>query len=131
MAMVLRRVGQRLRQAGLRLALLALVIQAALPLLLAVELRALAAAATDTEIAQSLCRHDGSTPATPGSHPDCTPSSCPICSTLVAASMLALTAAPTPILPAFASETPAFTAAPAPFGAFPPLSYRSRAPPLV
>jgi len=129
--MVLRRAGQRLRQAGLRLALLALVIQAAMPLFLAVELRALAAAATDAEIAQSLCRHDGAAPAAPGSHPDCTPFACPVCTTLAAASTLAIAAAPVPIMPAAASATPVFAAAPVPFGAFPSLSYRSRAPPLV
>jgi hypothetical protein len=125
-------VGQRLRQAGWWLALLALFIQAALPLMLAIEVRALAASATDTEIASSLCLHDGAgSPAVPGSHRDCTPSSCPICTALAAASALAIAAAAPPIMPASAAATPTFAAAPVPFGAFPTLSYRSRAPPSV
>jgi hypothetical protein len=130
--MVLARAGQRLRQAGLWLALLALFIQAALPLFLAIEIRALAAAATDTEIASSLCLHDGAgSPAVPGSHRDCTPASCPICTALAAASALAIAAAEMPIMPVSAMAAPVFAAAPVPFGAFPTLSYRSRAPPSV
>ncbi len=131
MSMVLWRGAQRLRQAGLRLALLALCIQAATPLFLAVELRALAAAATDAEIAQSRCLHDGaSSPAAPGSHSDCTPLACPICTTLAAGSMLAIATDAMPIMPVGVAATPVLAAAPVPFGAFPALAYRSRAPPL-
>jgi hypothetical protein len=128
--MVLRRAGQRLRQAGLRLALLALFIQAATPLFLASAIRARAAAATDAEITQSLCHYDGgAAPAAPGPHPDSTPLACAICTALAAASTLAIAADALPIMPVAVAATPVFAAAPVPFSALPSLSYRSRAPP--
>jgi hypothetical protein len=74
-----------LRRLGFRLSLFALAIQAAIPFLLAAELRAYAADAETAVIEHSLCLHDGTTRSTDhGPHQDCNVGACSLCSTLAA-----------------------------------------------
>jgi hypothetical protein len=123
----------QLRAWGLRLALVALALQAAIPLLILADQRALAAeAAADQVIGQSLCIHDGSSsPAGAPAHP-CSLAACPLCAALAVAAALGAPATDGPPVPTF-SQSVSF----APFAAEDaareshPLSYRSRAPPLA
>ncbi len=123
----------QLRAWGLRLAFVALALQAAIPLFILVDQRALAAEqAADELIGQSLCIHDGSSsPAGAPAHP-CSLSACPLCAALAVASALGAPAPDGPAPPAFAHEAPfaVLAAIGAPHEAN-PLSYRSRAPPLA
>jgi hypothetical protein len=122
-----------LRRLGLRLALAALLIQAAIPLLLGVEMRAASAeAAADAIVAQSICLHDGGTTQGGAPHPDCNLAFCPLCAALAVASTLAVPAADGPSVPVLAAATPYFfEASSRPEGATDRPSYQSRAPPLA
>jgi hypothetical protein len=117
---------------GLRLALVALALQAAVPLFILVDLRVLAAEqAADAIAGQALCIHDGSShPAAP-EHP-CSLSVCPLCGALAAASALGAPVAAAPAAPSFAHKASfaarATAAAPRETRSLP---YRSRAPPLA
>ena len=126
-----RRTG-RLRRLGLRLALLALAIQAAIPFLLAFELHAYAAAEDAAVIDSSLCLHDGSTTPSDPQHHDCNLTGCPLCTALAASHVLAIVGQGGPgllqtqlaAIPRLAEER---IAARALFSR----AYRSRAPPLL
>jgi len=116
---------------GLRLALAALALQAAVPLFILVDLRALAAEqAAETIVGQALCTHDGgAAPAGTPTHP-CSLSVCPLCAAIAAAAAPAVPASASPAVPHSVQKTPfaAFVAATAPRGTS-SLPYRSRAPP--
>ncbi len=123
----------QLRAWGLRLALVALALQAAIPLFILVDQRALAAeAAADQVIGQSLCIHDGSSsPAGAPTHP-CSHAVCPQCAARATATALGAPAPGAPSAPTFAHTTPfVLLAAAGAARESPPLSYRSRAPPLA
>ena len=99
----------QLRRWGLRLALVALGLQAAVPLFILIDLRALAAEeAADQIIGQSLCLHDGSsTPAgAPAPTHNCSFSVCPLCAAVAVASALAAPPPDGPAPPAFAHAAP-------------------------
>ena len=120
-----------MRRLGLRLTLLALLVQAAIPLLVAFEIRAaLAQSAEDAVIAQSLCVHDGGPPAPGSPHSGCALAFCPLCAALAAAAALGSPAQsePSGLVPARAAPfrlDPSRRLAAAAL----PLPYRSRAPP--
>jgi len=122
------------RRLGLRLALAALTVQVAIPLLIAVELKS-AAAATETAdavIAQSLCLHDSGAPHDGAPHPDCNLACCPLCAALAAAATLGTPAQDAPPLLVSGRATQIRFALWHRFaGAAPPHAYRSRAPPVA
>jgi hypothetical protein len=122
-----------LRRLGLHLALAALLIQAAVPLLVGAEIRAASAeAAVDAIVAQSLCLHDGGTTQGGAPHSDCNLTVCPLCAALAAASTLAVPAADGPSVPVVAGTAPYFfEASGRPAGAADRTFYQSRAPPLA
>jgi hypothetical protein len=122
-----------LRRLGLQLALAALLIQAAIPLLVGVEIRAASAeAAADAIVAQSLCLHDGGTTQGGAPHSDCNLAFCPLCAALAAASTLGVPAAGGPSMPVMAGAAPFFfEASSRPAGAAERSFYQSRAPPLA
>ncbi len=124
---------QHLRRWGLRLALVALALQAAVPLFILVDLRVLAAeAAADAVIGQSQCVHDGAPSSDRAPAHQCSFAVCPLCAALAVASALAAPAPDGPRVPAIAQAAPfAVIAAEDAPRAAPPLSYRSRAPPLA
>ncbi|HUK59967.1 MAG TPA: hypothetical protein VLV50_12120 [Stellaceae bacterium] len=117
---------------GLRLALVALALQAAVPLFILVDLRALAAEqAADAIAGQALCIHDGSShPAAPAH--SCSLSVCPLCAAIAAASALGVPATAALPPPPLARAAPALMlAAAAALRETQSLPYRSRAPPAV
>jgi hypothetical protein len=121
----------RWRRLGLSLAALALVLQAAVPLFILVDLRAMAAEQTADAIAgQSLCIHDGTTGHAPA-HP-CDMAVCPLCAALAVASALGVPAADAPPVPAVAQAVrfAVLSVSAAPRDS-PAAAYRSRAPPLA
>jgi hypothetical protein len=122
-----------LRRLGLRLALAALLIQAAIPLLVGAEIRAASAeAAADAIVAQSLCLHDGGTTQGGAPHSDCNLAFCPLCAALAVASALAVPAADGPSVPAMESAAPYFfEASSRAASAADRTFYQSRAPPLA
>lgn len=122
----------RVHRLGFRLALVALAVQAAIPLLLAVALRASAAASADVVIASSLCLHDGSTQRSdPAPHQNCPPSNCAICTALAAAVPLVVAVSVGLAAPVVATESLFPVAALLPSDGTAASPYRSRAPPLV
>jgi hypothetical protein len=122
-----------LRRLGFRLALFALAIQAAIPFLLAAELRAYAADAETAVIEHSLCLHDGTPHSSDqGPHQDCNVGGCPLCSTLAASLSCGLTGQSGAQFPLVtASAAPAFDEDISFAQALFARPYRSRAPPLV
>ncbi len=115
---------------GLRLAFAALVLQAAVPLFILADLRALAADETADAIAgQALCIHDGSSQPSAPVHP-CSLAVCPLCAALAVASAPGMPGAPALVMPPVARSAPvvALAEALAPREAS-SLPYRSRAPP--
>lgn len=128
---MLRRTG-RLRRFGLRLALIALAIQTAIPFLIAFELRAYAAAQDAAVFDQPLCLHNA--PANPTERPthrDCN-LACPLCSALAASHMLALVGQGVPgVRPIEAIVLPRFVEDWASARSLFFQAYRSRAPPLI
>jgi hypothetical protein len=122
-----------LRRLGLQLALAALLIQAAIPLLVGVETRAASAeAAADAIAAQSICLHDGGTTQGGAPHSDCNLAFCPLCAALAAASTLGVPAAGGPSMPVVEDAAPFFfEASSRPSGAAERSFYQSRAPPLA
>jgi len=122
----------RLRRWGLRLALLALAFQAAIPLLILGDLRALAAEeAADRITGSSLCIHDGSQQPDHAPSHQCCFSVCPLCAALAAATAIAPSGHALPV-PAFAGRArfPVLAAAERSHEAR-PRPYQSRAPPLA
>jgi hypothetical protein len=122
-----------LRRLGLQLALAALLIQAAIPLVVGVEIRAASAeAAADAIATQSICLHDGGTTQGGAPHSDCNLAFCPLCAALAAASTLAVPAAEGPSVPVAEAAAPFFFEASSRFaGAADRIHYQSRAPPLA
>jgi hypothetical protein len=122
-----------LRRLGLRLALLALAVQVAIPLLLAVELRAaVAQSAADAVIAHSLCLHDGAPPPDGTPHGDCSLAFCPLCAALAAAATLGTPAQDQPSVPAAPRAVPfRFDPSRRLAAAAFPHPYQSRAPPVA
>ncbi|HZT51908.1 MAG TPA: DUF2946 family protein [Stellaceae bacterium] len=126
----MRRRPPRLERLGVRLAFLALFIQALIPFLLTVEIRA--HAADPLHGSESLCLHDGGGASGGAPHQDCNLACCPLCSTLAASVAFGVAGQPAPQGPGFARIAPPPVrddpaAAPAPLR----LSYRSRAPPRL
>ena len=125
----MRRRGEGIRRFGLRLALLALAVQALIPFLVAFQLRALAESPEAAVLNAPLCLHDSSgQPAGTAPHQDCT-AACPLCAALAAASLVGPLATATALPPAVMADAPAAAPAPALASLFPSAAYRSRAPP--
>jgi hypothetical protein len=125
--------GKRIFCAGLRLALIALAVQAAIPFLLAFELRAFAQSPEAALLDAPLCLHAGtSAPASPAPHQECTPAACPLCAALSVASLLGPPAASAGLtLPTATTLSIGRVAAVLPSRSFSVFSYRSRAPPIA
>jgi hypothetical protein len=119
------------RRLGLSLAALALVLQAAVPLFILVDLRALAAEqAADAVIGQNLCIHDGGAGHAPAQ--PCDMAVCPLCAALAVASALGPPAPGAPLAPsaAPAAQFAFLSSSAAPHDAH-AAPYRSRAPPAA
>jgi hypothetical protein len=121
--------GRRVKRFGLRLALLALAVQALIPFLVAFQLRALAQSPEAAVLDAPLCLHDGSgQPAGGAPHQDCT-AACPLCAALAAGSLIGPPPAGVAIPLVIGAEVPTTAPAPTLAGLVPSASYRSRAPP--
>jgi hypothetical protein len=129
----MRRRKGRLYRLSFRLALFAVAIQAAIPFLLAAEIRAYAAATESGAFTQELCLHDGAShPSDSSPCPGCNISCFLLCTTLAASMPFGLAgqaATRPPLVSAGAAPAPGEDRGSAlPLFAHP---YRSRAPPLV